>query len=185
VSRRLQSVFSAAVTLLIFTVLPLYAPSQLPPELDALISRAGFDLTDLINKIAVIGVALTLLTLVKGFAEKHSPLYLLASIASSTLTLAFTLITLGLGDWENLGVTKVSMGVQGATNTVVLDLSVFVKLAAVTVALEVIHSILEFIDARKQRSEEQRLPERLVADTELQPEDQMPPEIRPLFSVRD
>jgi len=185
VSRKLQSVLSAAVTLLIFTVLPLYAPSQLPPELDALISQAGFDLTGLINQIAAIGVALTLLTLVKGFVAKHSPLYLLASVASSATTLAFTLITLSLGNWENMGVTTVSMGVQGATNTVVLDLSVFVKLAMVTVTLEAIHSILEFVDARKQRSEVQRLPERPIAGTELQPEDQMPPEIRPLSSGSD
>jgi len=173
------------VTLLIFTVLPLYAPSQLPPELDALISQAGFDLTGLINWIAAIGVALTLLTLVKGFVAKHSPLYLLASIASGATTFAFTLITLGLGDWENLGVTTVSMGVQGATNTVVLNLSVFVKLAAVTVALEVTHSILEFVDARKQRSEAQQPPELPFEGTTLQPEDQMPPEISPLSSGRD
>lgn len=179
-SRRLLSIFSAAVTLLIFTVLPIYAPSQLPPELEALISQAGFDLTGLINQIAAIGVAMTLLTLVKGFVAKHSTLYLLASIISSATTLAFTLITLGLGNWENLGVTTVSMEVQGAMNTVVLDLSIFVKLAAVTVALEFTHSFLEFADAKKQRSETQQLPEQLSEDVILQPEDQMPPEIRPL-----
>lgn len=169
--------------MLIFTILPLYAPSQLPPELDTLISQAGFDLTGLINRIAAIGVALTLLTLVKGFVAKHSPIYLLASITSGATTFAFTLITLGLGNWENLGVTTVSMGIQGATNTVVLDLGVFVKLAAITVALEVVHSILEFADAKKQGSETpQQQPERSFENITLQPEDQIPPEIHPLSS---
>ena len=184
-SRRLQSVVSAAITLLIFTALPLYAPSQLPPELESIISQAGLDITGFVAQIAFIGVVIAGLTLVKGFAAKHSPLYLLASIASSTVTLAFTLITLSLGDLGNLGVTTISLDLQGATNTVVLDLSVFVKLATVTVALEVIHSILEFADARKQRSEAQRPPERPFEGTTLQPEDLMPPEIRPLSSGRD
>lgn len=168
--------------MLIFTVLPLYAPSQLPPELDALISQAGFDLTGLINRIAAIGVALTLLTLVKGFVAKRSPLYLLASIASGATTLAFTLITLGLGDWENLGVTTVSMGVQGATNTVVLDLGLFVQLAIISLALEAVHSVMEFVDARKERSEPQHRPEQQHERVAVQQEDQIPPEIRPLFA---
>jgi hypothetical protein len=173
-NRRIQSVVSAAITLLIFTALPLYAPSQLSPDLESIVSQAGIDLTGFVSQIAWIGVVIAALTLVKGFVVKHSPLYLLASVASSTVTLAFTLITLSLGDWGNLGVTTISMDLQDTTNTIVLDLSVFVKLAAVSVSLEVIHSILEFADARKERSKSPEQTEKLsIEDYTLAEEPQV------------
>lgn len=153
-NRKLGSVISAAITLIVFTVLPFYAPSLLTPEVEQALSQAGFDQAGFINQIAIMGVVVALLTLVRGFSPESSPLCLLASIASSVSMLAFTLLTLSLGDLGGLGITTISMNVQGVFNTVVLDLRLFVQLAILSVALQVIHSILVFADARKRTSSE-------------------------------
>ncbi len=150
-SRKAWAVVSAAITLLTFTVLPLYAPSLMPPELELMLSKSGLDLTGFTNQIAMIGVVTAVLMLMKGFVEASSPIYLVASIASSLVTLALTTITLSLGDWRNMGVNTVSMEVQGVENTVVIDLSLFVYLAALTLALQIVRSILEFAEARERR----------------------------------
>jgi hypothetical protein len=144
------AVISAAITLLIFTVLPLYAPSQIPPEFTELLAEAGISLTGFLNQIAMIGVVIAALTLAKGFVEVSSPVYLLASIGSSVVMLAFTVITLSLGDLGNLGVTTVAMDIEGAVNTAVVDLRFFLQLATLSVGLQIIHSILEFMEARKE-----------------------------------
>jgi len=151
-SRKLGSVISAAITLMVFTVLPFYAPSLLPPEVGQALSQAGFNQSGFINQIAIMGVLMAILTLVKGFSPESSPICLLASIASSVSMLVFTLLSLGLGDWEGLGITTISLNVQGVLNTVVLDLRLFVQLAVLSVALQVMHSILVFVDARKRTS---------------------------------
>ena len=144
------AVISAAITLLIFTVLPLYAPSQIPPEFTELLAEAGISLTGFLNQIAMIGVVIAALTLAKGFVEASSPVYLLASIGSSVVMLAVTVITLSLGDLSNLGVTTVTMDIEGAVSTAVVDLRFFVQLAALSVGLQIIHAFLEFMEARKE-----------------------------------
>ncbi|MCW3978137.1 MAG: hypothetical protein NWF12_00190, partial [Candidatus Bathyarchaeota archaeon] len=136
--------------LLIFTVLPLYAPSQIPPEFTELLAEAGISLTGFLNQIAMIGVVIAALTLAKGFVEVSSPVYLLASIGSSVVMLAFTVITLSFGDLGNLGVTTVAMDIEGAVNTAVVDLRFFLQLATLSVGLQIIHSFLEFTEARKE-----------------------------------
>lgn len=151
-SRKLWAVVSAAVTLLTFTVLPLYAPRLLPPELESVLSMSGLNLTNFTNQISIIGVITTVLVLMKGFVEASSPIYLLTSIASSLVTLALTTITLSLGDWRNMGVNTVTVEVQQVSNTVVIDLRLFIYLTALTVALQIIRAILEFAEARERRT---------------------------------
>lgn len=151
-SGKLWSIVSAAITLLMFTLIPLYAPSLLPSELDTTLSNSGLDLAGLTKQIATIGVVTSVLMLVRGFVEPSSPVHLVASIASSLVTLALTTLTLSLGDWRNLGINIVSMEVQGVENTVVIDLRLFIQLAALSMALQAVHSVLKFVDARRERS---------------------------------
>lgn len=156
-SRRTSAIVSAAITLLIFTALPLYAPRLLPPEYIDMISEFGIDMIQFANGIAIMGVVIALLTLVRGFAQHSSVIYLLASIASSGMTLFFTLVTVSFGRFEelgNLGVTTMTMEVQGALNTMTLDFRLFIWITVATVALKTIESILEFADARKQNEAE-------------------------------
>ena len=104
------------------------------------------------NEIATIGGLIAALTLVKGFVEPSSVLYLLASIISSGVTLFLTVVTVSLGRFEelgNLGLTTMTMEVQGTLNTMTLDFRVFIWITVATVGLKIVESFLEFSDARK------------------------------------
>jgi len=68
-SRRTNAIISAAITLIIFTVLPLYAPSLIPPEYIDMVSEFGIDIIQFANEIAMIGGVIAVLTLVKGFVQ--------------------------------------------------------------------------------------------------------------------
>lgn len=152
-SRRTSAIISAAITLVIFTVLPLYAPSLIPPEYVDMVAEFGIDIVQFTSEIAMIGGVITVLTLVKGFVEPSSVLYLLASIAMSGVTLFFTVVTVSLGrldELANLGLTTITMEVQGTLNTMTLDFRVFIWVTVATVALKIIEAFLEFTDARKQ-----------------------------------
>jgi hypothetical protein len=152
-SRRTSAIISAAITLIIFTVLPLYAPSLIPPEYVDMVAEFGIDIVQFTSEIAMIGGVITVLTLVKGFVEPSSVLYLLASIAMSGVTLFFTVVTVSLGrldELANLGLTTITMEVQGTLNTMTLDFRVFIWITVATVTLKIIEAFLEFSDARKQ-----------------------------------
>ena len=152
-SRRTSAIISAAITLIIFTVLPLYAPSLIPPEYVDMVAEFGIDIVQFTSEIAMIGGVITVLTLVKGFVEPSSVLYLLASIAMSGVTLFFTVVTVSLGrldELANLGLTTITMEVQGTLNTMTLDFRVFIWVTVATVTLKIIEAFLEFSDARKQ-----------------------------------
>ncbi len=154
-SRRTNAIISAAITLIIFTVLPLYAPSLIPPEYIDMVSEFGIDIIQFANEIAMIGGVIAVLTLVKGFVQPSSVFYLLASVASSGVTLFFTIVTVSLGRFEdlaNLGMTTITMEVPGALNTMTLDFRLFVWITAATVALKIVESFLEYADARKQKA---------------------------------
>ncbi len=152
-SRRTSAIISAAITLIIFTVLPLYAPSLIPPEYVDMVAEFGIDIVQFTSEIAMIGGVITVLTLVKGFVEPSSVFYLLASIAMSGVTLFFTVVTVSLGrldELANLGLTTITMEVQGTLNTMTLDFRVFIWVTVATVTLKIIEAFLEFSDARKQ-----------------------------------
>ena len=154
-SRRTSAIISAAITLIIFTVLPLYAPSLIPPEYINMVSEFGIDIIQFANEIAMLGGVIAVLTLVKGFVQPSSVFYLLASVASSGVTLFFTIVTVSLGRFEdlaNLGMTTITMEVQGALNTMSLDFRLFVWITTATVALKIVESFLEYADARKQKA---------------------------------
>ena len=155
-NRKVMAVVSAAISLLIFTVLPIYASSMIPQELEAVLAETGFDPTGFTNQISMIGVVTAALALVKGFVAASSPLYLVASIASSGVTLALTVVTLSLGDWSKMGITTISMDIEGMMNTTVIDLRLFVQLAALSVGLQIVYSIWEFMEAKKEESSSPR-----------------------------
>jgi hypothetical protein len=156
-SRKHEAIISAVITLLIFTVLPLYSQNLLPPNILESASQIGFDIEAFTNQISIIGLIVASLTLVKGFFHESSVPYLLASLASSGMTLFFTVMTLSLGQWQDLGtlgITSITMEGQGVLNTTTVDLSFFVTLTAVTVCLKMIHSTAEFLEARSDKSKE-------------------------------
>ena len=154
-SRRSGALISATITLVVFVVIPLYVPSRLPPHFIDMINAAGLDVSSFTSQLSVIGAVVAVTTLVKGFVEPSSPLYLLTTLASSVVTFAFTIVTLSFGNLEalgNMGLTTMTADVQGIPNIIVLDFRIFVQLAAVAVLLKMLEAILEYMDARKEAS---------------------------------
>ena len=152
-SKRTGALVSAAITLLIFVVIPLMAPQYLPPSYIETLARTGIDVPSFVNQLAIMGVAVAALTLVKGFVAPSSIIYLLAALASSGLTFAFTVVTLSFGRLEelgNLGLTTMTMEVQGSVNAITLDFRFFVQLTALTVALRMVEAVFAYIEARKE-----------------------------------
>ncbi len=144
----MNAVVSAVIYLVVFVVLPLYAPSLIPPELLNVLSESGLNLGAFTQQMAMIGIVVSVLTLVKGFVLPSSLLYLVAGIGLSLVMLVFTLITLGLGNIWSFGITVVKMEIPGGMNTAVLDLRFFVQLATLTSILQIIQTFLAFKDAR-------------------------------------
>ena len=149
-SRRTSAVLSALFTLVIFVGLPLYAPSQIPEEYFEMFSETGVDLNAFTYQIATIGLVASVLTLVKGFVSMTSYIYLLASLSSNAMTLYFNLVTFSVGDLAKLGQLTVTTDIPGGVNTMLLDMRLFIQLAFLAVGLQVIHTVLEFINARKE-----------------------------------
>ncbi len=152
-TNKMGALTSAAITLLIFTVIPLMAPQYLPPSYMETLARTGIDVPSFVHQLAIMGVAVAALTLVKGFVAPSSPIYLLAALVSSGLTFAFTVVTLSFGRLEelgNLGLTTMNMEVQGSINAITLDFRLFVQLTALTVALKMVEAVFAYIEARKE-----------------------------------
>jgi len=151
-SRKTSAVLSALITLVIFVGLPLYAPSQIPEEYFEMFSETGVDLNAFTYQIATIGLVASVLTLVKGFVSMTSYIYLLASLSSNAMTLYFNLVTFSVGDLAQLGQLTVTTEIPGGVNTMLLDMRLFIQLAFLAVGLQVIYTVLEFINARKEEA---------------------------------
>jgi hypothetical protein len=164
-SRKTGAVISAVITLGIFTVFPLYLPDLLPPEMMLMVSNMGFDLEGLLGQIATIGVIMAMITLLKGFVERNSVAYFTLSAGSSIVTLIIIMESVGLGDMQNLGVTTISLEVEGGVNTAVIDMRLFVQLAIVLVALQIVQSILDFRDARVEGGQKQLVHDSAMRET--------------------
>lgn len=151
-SRRTSAVLSALFTLVLFVGLPLYAPSQIPEEYFEMFSETGVDLNAFIYQIATIGLVASVLTLVKGFVPMTSYIYLLASLSSNAMMLYFNLVTFSVGDFTKFGQVTVTTDIPGGVNTMLLDMRLFIQLAFLAVGLQVIYTIMEFINARKEEA---------------------------------
>ena len=166
-NRRNSALFSALFSLITFSIIPLYAPTQLPIELFDPLIEAGFDIESFTYQIAVIGVLSSILIVIKGFAEEDSYTYLLTALTGNGVSLYFTLATLTLGDITSLGVSTIKMDIGGGSNTLTLDMSIFVWFAILTLVLQVLLNIMTFLDSRKNSSKRRRA-EQLAIDAQMQ-----------------
>ena len=160
-NNRSSSMISAVVTLFIFTIIPLLAPNYLPHQYLDYAARIGIDVFSFANQLAIMGIAVAILTLLKGFVAPSSPIYLITVLVSSGLTFAFTLVTVSLGRIEelgSLGLTTMSVEVQGSINAIVLDFRFLLQLAALSVILRMIEAVFAFIEAKKESSVAKTLP---------------------------
>ena len=144
------SIIIAVVTITLFTAIPFIASRYVPDELIIMLSTQGFDITDLLNKTAILGVSMGVLVLLKGLVDKTSAAHLGLSIVSTTYWLFITLFALGIGHIETFGLATITSTAGGAYNSVTFDLRLYAGLAAVIVVLKLVNSVLKFQEARKQ-----------------------------------
>jgi len=143
-----KSIIIAVLILVFFTVLPLASPMFIPSEFFKAFSiMGGINLIALLNKVAVIGLAMSVLVLLKGSVKKASQASLALSIISKVFWLIIVLFALSLGKIENFGLAILGGG-NGAVNIVIFDLRLIALLAAVIVALKIVYSIFEFQESK-------------------------------------
>ncbi len=153
---RVKPIAEAVLILIFLTVLPIIGQGWMPSELlKALTTQTGFNLLDLLGRIAVIGVILSILVLLRGLVEKTSVRYLLLSTTWKIFWLFIVFFLLGFGYPETLGIAIIG-GIAGAIeNVVAFDFRLFTSLATVVVALMIIRSVLQFQDSQqKPKSQE-------------------------------
>ncbi|MCJ7635478.1 hypothetical protein MUP77_24200 [Candidatus Bathyarchaeota archaeon] len=131
--------------LIFLTVLPIIGRRWIPEEaFRFLMLQSGFDLIDILNRIAIIGVIVSMLILVTGHVEIDSREHLIISIAWKAFWLFIVIFLLDVGYPETLGLAKLGVKSGGAENIVVFDFRLFIVLATVVVILMIIRSILQF-----------------------------------------
>ena len=145
----LKAVAKAIVVLLLLTILPIVGRQWIPEEFfRAFSTQGGFDINGLINSVALIGIILTVLILLRGHAEKTSPTYLALSAVWKVFWLIIVFFVLGAGNPETLGLLMLG-GKSGANeNIVVFDFRLFAFLATMIVIVMIVRSVMQFQESR-------------------------------------
>ncbi len=152
----LKAVAKAIAVLILLTILPIVGRQWIPEELfRAFSAQGGFDINGLILSVAVIGVVLSVLILLRGPSEKTSSTYLALSAVWKVFWLGIVFFVLGAGHPETLGLLVLG-GKSGANeNVVVFDFRLFAFLATVIVIVMIVRSLLQFQEnAAKGKSKE-------------------------------
>jgi hypothetical protein len=147
--RRIGALISAAITLILFVGVPYLLPSYITPELAEFLVESGINIDVVVSQIIVIGLIAAALTLLKGFVSPIGITYLFVAVAQNVFTLVFAVILLGVGNIAALGITEFTLPMQQVTNTIRMDLRVFIYLTFLTVGLKVLQTYLEWSEARK------------------------------------
>lgn len=109
-----------------------------------LMLQSGLDLIGILNRIAVIGVILSVLVLVTGHVQKDSKEHLIISFGWKAFWLLIVIFLLSLGYPETLGLARLGGEKGGAGNVIVFDFRLFTFLATVIIILMTANSILQF-----------------------------------------
>lgn len=147
--RQIAAVVSGITVFTTFVLLPVLVLRYLPPDILQTIRSSGIQVQSNINHLVVIGVFLTLVTILKGFVEIGSLAYLVSGVISSGMTLLVTIIFLGWGKIHSLGMPSFTTRVEGATINVSMDMRVFIYVAFIVTILRVVKTILEWNEARR------------------------------------
>ena len=157
-SRKVGALISATITLILFVGIPYFLPSYITPELGDLLTESGIDLNTVLTQIMFIGVIATALTLLKGFVNTTSLTYLIVAVTQNIFTLVFAIVLLGVGNIAAMGLTEFTMSMGQVTNTIRMDLRVFIYLTFLTVGLRVLQIYLEWSEARNDAMPPGRIP---------------------------
>ena len=160
----LKAVAKAIVVLLLLTILPIVGRQWIPEEFfRAFSAQGGFDINGLINSVAVIGVFLSVLTFLRGHAEKTSSPYLALSAVLKVFWLIFVFFVLGAGHPETLGLLMLGGKAGTNENIVVFDFRLFAFLASSIVIVMIVRSVLQFQE-NTSKAKSQEAPARVTGN---------------------
>jgi len=148
VASKIKAIISTAITLILFVGIPYMAPTMIPEELLAQVEASGFNLSEVINQIMIIGAFTAALTLIGGFVDQTSVVSLLVKLAQTGTSLLFVLLLLGAGNLSSLGYVQFEVDLGEVTSSVAMDLSAFVYISVGVILLKVIQIFLEWREAR-------------------------------------
>ena len=144
-----KSIVKASLILVFLTILPVFGQQFIPSEfLMAFSMQGGFDLIDLLYRIAIIGVVMSLLVLIRGNLEKGSNRYLIISSVWKTFWLFVVFFILGIGHPETLGLAVLGGKAESTENYVTFDFRLFAGLATIIVVLMIARSIMIFQETK-------------------------------------
>jgi len=141
----IKSIAKAVLILVFLTVLPVMGRQMIPSEFFRAFSmQGGFDLMDLLNRVALIGVTMSVLVVLRGHVEKSSAGYLALSAVWKVFWLFMVFFALGLGHPETLGLAALGGKTEAVENSVIFDFRLFAGLATAIVVLMIVRSVLQF-----------------------------------------
>jgi len=144
-----KTIAKASVILIVLTILPIIGQQLIPTEfIRAFAVMGGFDILDLLNRIAIIGVVMSVLVLIRGHLNKESQNYLIVASVWKTFWFFMVFFIIGIGHPETLGQTVLGGKTEAAENIVAFDFRLFAGLATIIVALMIIRSIIMFQETK-------------------------------------
>ncbi len=144
-----KATITAVIVLVILTILPFIGLRILPLELQRIfLTQSGLDILGLVNRVAVVGVVLSALILLRGHMDKATGKYLAVSSAWKIFWLFFVFFLLGAGYPETLGQAVLGGKAGPAENIVVFDFRLFALMATVIVAVMIARSVIQFQDTK-------------------------------------
>jgi hypothetical protein len=146
-----KTIAKAFVILIVLTILPIIIIIQqlIPTEfIRALVVMVRLDIVDLLNRIAIVGVVMFVLVLIRGHLNKDSQNYLITASVWKTFWLFMVFFIIGIGHPETLGQTVLGSKAEAAENIVAFDFRLFAGLATIIVALMIVRSIIIFQETK-------------------------------------
>lgn len=144
-----KTIAKASVILIVLTILPIIGQQSIPSEfIKAFAVMGGFDIVDLLNRIAVVGVVMSILVLARGHLNKDSRNYLITASVWKIFWLFMVFFALGIGHPETLGQTVLGGKAEAAENIVTFDFRLFAGLVTAIVALMIVRSVIMFQDTK-------------------------------------
>jgi hypothetical protein len=140
-----KTIVITVVAFILLTVFPILIQGYLPEEVYTYLSKtAGIDLKATLNNTAILGLFITATFILGDLYERNTLKGLIASTFVRVIWFTVTTYTLSLGDLTHMGLATIGSGTGTTYNLVVIDLRLFIILAAVITALKITFSTLDY-----------------------------------------
>jgi hypothetical protein len=144
-----KTIAKASAILILLTILPIFGQQLIPTEfIKAFAVMGGFDIVDLLNRIAIVGAVMSVLVLARGHLNKDSRNYLITASVWKIFWLFMVFFALGIGHPETLGQTVLGGKAEAAENIVTFNFRLFAGLVTVIVALMIVRSVIMFQETK-------------------------------------